>query len=235
MLFNKVFLFKTGFLMKYKKLICEFVGVFLLTSCVIGSGIMAENLSSGNMAIALLCNTIATGSILYVIIKMFSSISGAHFNPIVSLVFYFNGELDKNNLFFYIFFQIFGGYVATLITHFLFNLDLFQLSNNHRGEFDMLISELIATFGLVLTILIIRDNDNKAVATAVALYIMAGYWFTPSTSFANPAVLIARSFTNTFTGISLSSFMYFFLGQLFGGVSAFSIYKILKKESNFTF
>ena len=213
---------------------CEFVGAFLLTSCVIGSGIMAENLSSGNKALTLLCNTIATGSILYVIIKMFSSISGAHFNPIVSVVLYFNGELNKNNFLLYVFFQIFGAYIATLITHFIFNLDLFQVSNNHRGEFDMLISELIATFGLVLTILLVRDDDNKAVATAVALYIMAGYWFTPSTSFANPAVLIARAFTNTFTGISPSSFMYFFLGQLFGGVGAFLIYKILKKESSVT-
>tara|TARA_B100001250_G_scaffold406637_1_gene426037 strand:- start:420 stop:1085 length:666 start_codon:yes stop_codon:yes gene_type:complete len=221
--------------MKYKKFVGEFVGTFLLTSCVIGSGIMAENLSSGNMALALLCNTIATGSILYVIIKMFSSISGAHFNPIVSVVIYFNGELNKANFLLYVFFQVFGGYVAILITHFMFNLDLFQVSNNHRGEFDMLISELIATFGLVLTILLVRDNDNKAVATAVALYIMAGYWFTPSTSFANPAVLIARSFTNTFTGISPSSFIYFFLGQLFGGVGAFLLYKTIKKESDIAF
>jgi len=213
--------------MIYRKLISEFTGTFLLASCVIGSGIMASQLSNGNIAIALLCNTVATGSILFVIIKMFSLISGAHFNPMVSYVFFLNNELNKKDFFNYVFFQVLGGCFAVLVTHYMFGLELFQVSNNHRGEIEMFISELVATFGLIITILLIRDNDENSVALGVALFICAGYWFTPSTSFANPAILISRTFTNSFTGIAPSSFIYFFLGQLLGGVCAFLFYKTL--------
>ncbi len=212
-----------------KKIISEFTGTFFLTACVIGSGVMAENLSDGNMALALLCNTIATGSILFVIIKMFSSVSGAHFNPVVSYIFYLNKELNKKDFFQYILVQFLGGGFAVLGVHYMFELSLFQISNNHRGEIEMFFSESIATFGLIITILLIRDSDESAVALAVALFISAGYWFTPSTSFANPAVLLARVFTNSFTGIAPSCSLYFFFGQLTGTFIAFSFYRVIKR------
>ena len=212
------------------KYLSEFLGTFFLTSCVVGSGIMAENLSNENSALALLANTIATGAILFVIIKMFSQSSGAHFNPVVSFIFFLRRELGKNDFIYYVASQIVAAIIAVIITHYLFDLSLFQISKNHRGELNMLVSEAIATFGLVLTILLVRDNDETSIASSVALYIMAGYWFTPSTSFANPAVLIARVFTNTFTGVAPSSFLFFFLGQLLGALLSLFTFKGLKKS-----
>ena len=191
---------------------------------------MAENLSKGNLALALLANTIATGAILFVIIKMFSQISGAHFNPIVSFTFFLKRELEINDFVYYVAIQIISALLAIILTHYLFDLSLFQISKNHRGELNMLLSEAIATFGLVLTILLVRENDETSVALSVAFYIMAGYWFTPSTSFANPAVLIGRVFTDTFTGIAPSSFLFFLLGQLLGALFSLLIYKSLKKS-----
>ena len=212
------------------KYLSEFLGTFLLTSCVVGSGIMAENLSNGNLALALLANTIATGAILFVIIKMFSQTSGAHFNPVVSFIFFLKRELGKNDFVYYVAIQIISALFAIIITHYLFDLSLFQISKNHRGELNMFVSEAIATFGLVLTILLVRDNDETSVALSVAFYIMAGYWFTPSTSFANPAVLIGRVFTDTFTGIAPSSFLFFLLGQLLGALFSLLIYTGLNKS-----
>ena len=212
------------------KYLSEFLGTFLLTSSVVGSGIMAENLSNGNLALALLANAIATGAVLFVIIKMFSQTSGAHFNPVVSFVFFLRRELGENDFIYYVSSQIVAAIIAVIITHYLFDLSLFQISKNHRGELNMLVSEIIATLGLVLTILLVRDNDETSIALSVAFYIMAGYWFTPSTSFANPAVLIARVFTNTFTGIAPSSFLFFLLGQLLGALFSLLIYKALKKS-----
>ena len=212
------------------KYLSEFLGTLLLTSCVVGSGIMAENLSKGNLALALLANTISTGAILFVIIKMFSQISGAHFNPIVSFTFFLKRELEINDFVYYVAIQIISALLAIILTHYLFDLSLFQISKNHRGELNMLVSEAIATFGLVLTILLVRENDETSVALSVAFYIMAGYWFTPSTSFANPAVLIGRVFTDTFTGIAPSSFLFFLLGQLLGALFSLLIYKSLKKS-----
>ena len=212
------------------KYLSEFLGTFLLTSCVVGSGIMAENLSNGNLALALLANTIATGAILFVIIKMFSQTSGAHFNPVVSFIFFLKRELGKNDFVYYVAIQIISALFAIIITHYLFDLSLFQISKNHRGELNMFVSEAIATFGLVLTILLVRENDETSVALSVAFYIMAGYWFTPSTSFANPAVLIGRVFTDTFTGIAPSSFLFFLLGQLLGALFSLLTFKGLKKS-----
>ena len=212
------------------KYLSEFLGTFLLTSCVVGSGIMAENLSNGNLALALLANTIATGAILFVIIKMFSQTSGAHFNPVVSFIFFLKRELGKNDFVYYVAIQILSALLAIILTHYLFDLSLFQISKNHRGELNMFVSEAIATFGLVLTILLVRDNDETSVALSVAFYIMAGYWFTPSTSFANPAVLIGRVFTDTFTGIAPSSFLFFLLGQLLGALFSLLIYTGLNKS-----
>jgi len=212
-----------------KKVIAEFTGTLLLTACVIGSGIMAENLSNGNIALALLCNTIATGAILFVIIKMFSPISGAHFNPAVSYIFYLKDELSKKDFYRYLLIQFIAAGFSVILVHYMFGLSIFQISNNHRGEIEMLVSEALATFGLISTILFIRESDEKAVALGVALFICAGYWFTPSTSFANPAVLLARVFTNSFTGIAPSCVLYFFAGQFSGALIGFYFYKLLKK------
>ena len=184
-------------------LIVEFIGSFFLTGVVIGSGIMAENLSNGNIALALLCNTIATGAILFVIIKMFSPISGAHFNPAVSYIFYLKDELSKKDFYQYLLIQFIAAVFSVISVHYMFELSIFQISNNHRGEIELLVSEALATFGLISTILFIKESDEKAVALGVALFICAGYWFTPSTSFANPAVLLARVFTNSFTADSI--------------------------------
>ena len=210
--------------------IAESIGTFFLVAVVVGSGIMAENLAAGNNAIALLGNTIATGAILYVIIKMFGSVSGAHFNPAVSLVFYLRKELNWKNFCYYVLSQIISGLLAVFVIHYIFEIELFQISNNVRGEFPLLVSEILATGGLVLTILFIRKNNENSVAMGVALFISAGYWFTSSTSFANPAVTIARVFTNTFTGIAPSSFIYFLSGQLIGSILGYSIFNFFDKE-----
>mgnify|MGYP001197335721 FL=1 len=213
-----------------KNYLAEGIGTFLLVAVVIGSGIMAEALANGNIAVALLGNTIATGAILFVIIKMFGQISGAHFNPVVSLVFLLRNELKKNDFIFYVIFQIIGGMIAVLTSHYIFELDVLQISQNIRGEFPLLISEIIATSGLVLTILFIRKYDEKSIAIAVGLFITAGYWFTSSTSFANPAVTIARIFTDTFTGIAPISVKYFITGQIIGALLANSIYNFFEKK-----
>tara|TARA_B100000029_G_scaffold191375_1_gene189205 strand:- start:1074 stop:1712 length:639 start_codon:yes stop_codon:yes gene_type:complete len=211
-----------------KKFIAEFIGTFLLVAVVVGSGIMAENLSSGNMGVALLANTIATGSILFVIIKMFSPLSGAHYNPAVSLVFLLRREIQTVIFFGYVIAQVIGALLAVVLIHYIFEISIFQISTNVRGEFPLLISELIATCGLIMTILFVKNNDESSVALSVALFISAGYWFTSSTSFANPAVTIARVFTNTFTGIAPESFVYFIFGQTIGCLIGHKIFKLLK-------
>lgn len=207
--------------------IVELIGTFFLTAVVIGSGIMAENLSQGNDAVALLGNTIATGSILFVLIKSFSAISGAHFNPIVSFIFFIKKELIFPTFLKYITFQLIGAILSVLVVHYYFDQQLFQISTNFRGEEKLLISEIVATFGLMTTILFVRKYNPRDVATAVALFISAGYWFTSSTSFANPAVTIARMFTDTFTGIDPSSVVYFIIGQIIGALLASYSYKKL--------
>tara|TARA_Y100000590_G_scaffold358954_1_gene414575 strand:- start:792 stop:1433 length:642 start_codon:yes stop_codon:yes gene_type:complete len=208
----------------------EGLGTFFLVAVVVGSGIMAENLAAGNDAVALLGNTIATGAILFVIIKMFGPISGAHFNPAVSLIFYVRDELRLKDFFYYTLVQIICGVLAVFVIHYIFEINLFQISTNIRGEYPLLISEIIATCGLVLTILFIRKNDEQSIAIGVALFITAGYWFTSSTSFANPAVTIARQFTDTFTGIAPSSLIYFLSGQLIGSIIGYYIFSIFDKD-----
>ena len=212
------------------KYLAEFIGTFLLVSVVIGSGIMAENISNGNIGIALLGNTIATGAILYVIIKMFGSISGAHFNPAVSFMFFLRKELNWNDYLKFSFFQCIGGLIAVLLIHYIFEINIFQISTNIRGELPLLVSEILATSGLILTILFIQKNDPKSIALGVALFITAGYWFTSSTSFANPAVTIARIFTNTFTGIAPISSLYFLTGQVIGCLLGFKIFNLFENN-----
>ena len=210
------------------KYFAEFLGTFFLVAVVVGSGIMAQNLSAGNIGIALLGNTIPTGAILYVIIKMFGSISGAHFNPVVSFIFYLRKELSGSDLYKYIIVQIAGGLVAVFLVHYIFEIEIYQISTNIRGEFPLLISEIIATCGLIMTILFIRKNDESSVAIGVALFITAGYWFTSSTSFANPAVTIARVFTDTFTGIAPVSFIYFLSGQILGCIVGHKVFNLFE-------
>ena len=211
-------------------LIVEFIGSFFLTGVVIGSGIMAENLSQGNDALALLGNTIATGAILFVLIKSFSPVSGAHFNPVVSLVLFIKKEIEASLFLKYITVQFFGAMVSVIVIHYYFNQNLIQISTNIRGEAQLLISETIATFGLITTILFVRKYNSDDMAAAVALFITAGYWFTSSTSFANPAVTIARTFTNTFTGIAPSSVPYFIIGQLIGALFSNYIYNAIQAD-----
>ena len=211
-----------------KKYIAEFLGTFFLVATVIGSGIMGDDLSAGNEAVALLGNTIATGAILFVIIKSFENLSGAHFNPIVSIVFYFLKEINLKDLIFYLAIQFVAGLLAVLSIHFIFEQSLLQIASKPRTGMSMFFSEIIASVGLILTILMVRKNNKSNVAISVALFITAGYWFTSSTSFANPAVTLSRTFTNTFTGISPESIIYFFSGQLIGLFIALFIYKFLK-------
>ena len=213
-----------------KNYLAEFIGTYLLVAVVIGSGIMAESLANGNIAVALLGTTIATGAILFVIIKMFGPISGAHYNPVVSMVFLIRKELKTNDFIIYIIMQITGGMLAVLSSHYIFELEILQVSKNIRGEFPLLMSEIIATLGLLLTILFIRKNDEASVAIAVGLFITAGYWFTSSTSFANPAVTIARIFTDTFTGIAPVSVKYFITGQIIGALLANYIFNLFEKK-----
>ena len=210
--------------------ISEFVGTFFLTAVVIGSGIMAENLSQGNHAVSLLGNTIATGAILFVLIKSFSSISGAHFNPVVSLVFLIKKEIALLDILKYVSFQFLGALLSVASVHFYFGQQIIQISTNSRGGTEMIFSEVIATFGLIITILFVRKYNPKDVASAVALFITAGYWFTSSTSFANPAVTVARIFTDTFTGISPASVFNFIIGQLIGSFVALIFYNKIEKN-----
>ena len=198
---------------------------------VIGSGIMGDDLSAGNEAVALLGNTIATGAILFVIIKSFEDLSGAHFNPIVSIIFYFLKEINLKDLIFYLAIQFAAGLLAVLSIHFIFEQSLLQIASKPRTGMSMFFSEIIASVGLILTILMVRKNNKSNVAISVALFITAGYWFTSSTSFANPAVTLSRTFTDTFTGISPESIIYFFSGQLIGLFIALFIYKFLKWEN----
>ena len=215
------------------KYISEFIGSFFLVATVVGSGIMGDNLSPNNAAVALLGNTIATGAILFVIIKMFGNISGAHFNPAVSLLFYLRKELELTKLLNYIVFQFLGGLLAIFLIHYIFNLELFQISTHamrvEGAPWSLFISEIIATTGLILTILFVRENDESSIAVAVALFITAGYWFTSSTSFANPMVTTARIFTDTFTGINPISVPYYISGQIVGIFLSFLIFKFYKK------
>ena len=210
--------------------ISEFVGTFFLTAVVIGSGIMAENLSQGNHAVSLLGNTIATGAILFVLIKSFSSISGAHFNPVVSLVFLIKKEIALLDILKYVSFQFLGALLSVASVHYYFGQQIIQISSNNRGGTEMIFSEIIATFGLIITILFVRKYNPKDVASAVALFITAGYWFTSSTSFANPAVTVARIFTDTFTGISPASVFNFIIGQLIGSFVALIFYNKIEKN-----
>jgi len=214
-----------------QKFLAEFIGTAFLLATVIGSGIMAEKLSGGNVAIALLGNTIPTGAILIVLITMLAPISGAHFNPAVTLVFVFQKEISCRDGSIYIMMQTLGGLAGMLLAHAMFELDLIQYSEKIRTGPSQWLAESIATFGLVFTILVTLKSKQQSVALAVGLYITAAYWFTASTSFANPAVTIARSFTNTFSGIMPGNMPAFIVAQIIGALLALFICNWLLKTN----
>ena len=184
-----------------KKLIAEALATGILVATVVGSGIMAANLSGGNQAIALLGNTLPTGAILVVLITIFGPISGAHLNPAVSLVMASRGELPWRECLPYSAAQIAGAVAGTFVARMMFDLPLLQLSSTARTGPSQWLAEFIASYGLLMTIVGTNQFKPKAAPTLVGLYITAAYWFTASTSFANPAVTIGRSLTNTFSGI----------------------------------
>ncbi|MBX9925966.1 MAG: aquaporin family protein [Hyphomicrobiaceae bacterium] len=202
--------------MNAQRIAAEALGTGILVTAVVGSGIMAAKLAGGNAAVALLCNTIPTGAILFVLITMFGPISGAHFNPAVSIVMAQSGELDRGFALPYVLAQIVGGCIGAVVAHGMFGLDLLQLSSTVRAGPAQLFAEFMATAGLLLTIIGVVRVKPEAVATAVALYITSAYWFTASTSFANPAVTIARSISDTYAGIAPSSVPMFILAQAAG-------------------
>lgn len=203
-----------------RRLAVEAVGSFFLFGTVIGSGIMAEALSGGNLAIALLGNTLATGAILFVLIAMLGPISGAHFNPAVTLVMAARRDLKWRDVVPYFAAQLIGGILGVLVAHLMFDLPILQLSAKARTGIGQWTGELVATFGLVLTILgTIRHRPNL-VPAAVGLYISAAYWFTSSTSFANPAITIARSLSDSFAGIAPADVPMFIVAQLVGAALA---------------
>jgi glycerol uptake facilitator-like aquaporin len=199
-----------------RRLVCEGLGTALLLTAVVGSGIMAQKLSGGNAALALLCNTIPTGAILTVVILVFGPLSGAHFNPAVSITFALRRELPWMEAAGYVALQIIGGLFGVWIAHLMFELPVWQVSLNARTGIGQWLAEFVATFGLVLTILGCVARNAAAVPYAVGLYITSAYWFTASTSFANPAVTIARSLSDTFAGIAPSAAPAFIIAQLAG-------------------
>ena len=184
-----------------QKLSAELIGTAFLLATVVGSGIMAEGLSGGNIALALLGNTIATGAMLFVLITAFGSVSGAHFNPAVTMVFALRREITPVHAALFVAVQIAGAIAGICLAHAMFDLPILQISEKIRTGPSQVFSEGVATFGLIVTILAVLKAKESAVAMAVALYITAAYWFTASTSFANPAVTIARSLSNSFAGI----------------------------------
>ena len=212
-----------------RRAVAEFLGTWMLVATVVGSGIMAEGLSGGNVAIALLGNTIATGAILVVLIGMLGPISGAHFNPAVSLVFAITGELPRAALATYVVAQVAGGIAGAITAHAMFDLQLVQASSHVRQGTGQFLSEVVASFGLVATILGCRRFRPDIIPIAVALYVVAGYWFTASTCFANPAVAIARSLTNTFSGIRPIDVPWFVVAEIVGALLAAGILHWLLK------
>ncbi|MGV6801044.1 MAG: MIP/aquaporin family protein [bacterium] len=196
-----------------RKLSAEFIGTALLLAIVVGSGIMGDRLSTDD-AIALLGNTLATGAGLVILIFVFGPISGAHFNPAVTLSFYLRRELSSRDAILYVLMQIAGALVGVGIAHFMFGLDLIQPSSHIRASGGELLGEGVATFALIITILACVKFRKEAVPYAVGLVITAGYWYTSSTSFANPAVTIARALTDSFAGIAPSSVPGFIMAQL---------------------
>lgn len=210
-----------------RRLLAEALGTALLVATVVGSGIMAERLSGGNQAIALLGNTIPTGAILVVIITILGPISGAHFNPAVTLVFAARGMTPWSEIVPYVLVQFAGGIAGTAIAHLMFDLAPLAIGTTARSGPSQWLGEAIATFTLILTILGGLRYAPQSVPWLVGLVITAAYWFTSSTSFANPAVTLARGFTTTFAGIAINHVPAFIIAQIVGAFAAASVAKLL--------
>ena len=203
-----------------RRLFSEWFGTMMLVATVVGSGIMAENLAGGNVAIALLGNTIATGAILVVLITVLGPLSGAHFNPAVSFAFALRREITPKIAALYAIWQIIGGLCGTVLAHLMFEQTVWQTSAHMRSGMAQYGSEFVATFGLLAVIFGGICYRQTAVPWLVGLYITAAYWFTASTSFANPAVTIARSFTDSFSGIFPGDIPFFIIAQLLAAAAA---------------
>ena len=210
-------------MMNTKKYFSEFIGTGFLFAAVVGSGIMGQNLSPNNDGVILLVNTIATVFALYFLIVSFQKYS-ANFNPVVSMVMFLNNILSLKDLIIYVFLQIAGAILGVLLINYLFGLDVIQFSVNQRSGANIFVSEVFATFGLVLIILL---SSSKNTASSVAAYIGAAYWFTSSTSFANPAASISRMFSDTFAGISPENVFLFCIAQFIGGILAYTLYRFV--------
>lgn len=213
-----------------RRLVAEALGTALLVATVVGSGIMAETLTK-DVALALLGNTLPTGAILVVLITILGPVSGAHFNPAVSFVFACKRELSTPDFVLYVLAQVAGGIVGTMLAHLMFGLPLVELSLKARTGSAQWLAETVAAFGLVATILGGIRFKPDAVAWLVGLYITAAYWFTASTSFANPAVAIARSLTNTFSGIRPENLPGFIAAELVGAVAALIVMNWLMRDT----
>ena len=207
-----------------RKLVAELLGTALLLAIVIGSGIMAERLSGGNVAIALLANTLATVGGLYILIEVFGPVSGAHFNPAVSAVMAWRGELPKATLLPYIAAQLIGAMLGAWLAHAMFDMTILQFSTKVRSGTGQWIAEAVATAGLLLVIL---RAPPQRVAAMVACYIGAAYWFTASTSFANPAAAFGRMFSDSFAGIAPSSAPGFVAAQFVGAAIGVALHRAL--------
>ena len=216
--------------MKNKKniFIGELLGSCFLVMIIVGSGIMAENLTNDN-AVRLLANTIATGAGLFVLITSFANISGAHLNPFVSLSMYLTKRIKGKELLTFIPAQILGCLLGVMLANVFFEHSIIELSTKNRDGFHIFLSEIVATFGLIFIIFATLKDGKITVAACVATYISAGYWFTSSTSFANPAVAIARTFTDSFTGINYLNTPTYIFAELLGAIAAVYIIKRLIK------
>ena len=213
--------------MNLRAIFAEALGSLLLFATVVGSGIMAERLAGGNVAVALLGNTLATGAILFVLITMLEPVSGAHMNPAVTLVMRLCGHIRTETALAYVAVQLAGGILGVWLAHLMFNVPLLQLSTKLRSGPGQCIGEAVATFGLVLTIVGTARMRHGAVPASVALYIVAAYWFTSSTSFANPAITIARSLSDSFAGIAPSCVPAYVVAQIAGAVAGHLVSEIV--------
>jgi glycerol uptake facilitator-like aquaporin len=214
-----------------RKLLAEFLGTALLLATVVGSGIMGDALSSGNAGIALLVNAAATAGALYALIVLFGPISGAHFNPAVTFAMRLRGDLETGEALAYITVQVIAAILGVLLAHAMFDLALIQPGTHVRTGMAQWLSEAVATFGLLLTVLLGGQHRLTAVPALVASYIFAAYWFTASTSFANPAVTLARSLTQTFAGIRPEDVGAFAAAQLVGAAAAYGVVTIFKSSA----
>ena len=214
-----------------QSVLAEFLGTALLLISVVGSGIMGESLANGNIPIALLANAFATGCMLYCIITLFSPVSGAHFNPIVTLAFVLRGEMAFMTALTFMAAQFLGGICGVWLVHIMFDQPILQLSQTARSGVNLWSSEIFASFGLLLVVFGGLAHNAKAIPTMVGLYITGAYWFTSSTSFANPAVSIARSLSDSFSGIFPSHVPMFIVCQLIGLALALAAIKVLFPKS----